>query len=183
MRRCDGRWGDAMDDEAMPWGDAMDDEAMRWKMRRCDGRWGDAMDDEAMRWGDGNIAPSHRLIASPHRPSHRLIVHRIASSSIASPHRPSHRLIVHRIASSSIASPHRLPLRNASWTTGCSSCACLTHCGLGSWTHRPTVLSAPVSVDASPHWTYSPTQNPPHFRGILQANVTKSVPITLIISY
>ena len=114
------------------------------------------MDDEAMRWGDGNIAPSHRLIASPHRPSHRLIVHRIASSSIASPHRPSHRLIVHRIASSSIASPHRLPLRNASWTTGCSSCACLTHCGLGSWTHRPTVLSAPVSVDASPHRTYSP---------------------------
>ena len=83
MRRCDGRWGDAMDDEAMLWGDAMDDEAMRWTMRRCDGRWGDAMDD-------GNIAPSHRLIASPHRPSHRLIVHRIASS---------HRLIVHRIAS------------------------------------------------------------------------------------
>ena len=26
----------------------------------------------------------------------------------------------------------------------------------GSWTHRPTVLSAPVSVDASPHRTYSP---------------------------
>ena len=128
MRRCDGRWGDAMDDEAMLWGDAMDDEAMlwtmrrcdgrcgdamddeamRWTMRRCDGRWGDAIDDEAMRWSDGNIAPSHRLI-----------VHRIASSSIASPHRPSHRLIVHRIASSSIASPHRLPLRNASWTIGC----------------------------------------------------------------
>ena len=103
MRRCDGRWGDAMDDEAMLWGDAMDDEAMRWAMRRCDGRCGDAMDDEAMRWSDGNIAPSHRPIASPHRPSHRLIVHRIASSSIASPHRPS----------------HRLPLRNASWTIGC----------------------------------------------------------------
>ena len=65
------------------------------------------MDDAAMRWGDGNIAPSHRPTASPHRPSHRLIVHRIASSSIASPHRPSHRLIVHRIASSSIASPQR----------------------------------------------------------------------------
>ena len=67
------------------------------------------MDDEAMRW-----LCYHRPIASPHRPSHRLIVHRIASSSIASPHcpshrliasphRPSHRLIVHRIASSSIA--------------------------------------------------------------------------------
>ena len=68
---------------------------MRWTMRRCDGAMG--------RWGDSPIA-------SPHR---------IASSSIASPHRPSHRLIVHRIASSSIASPHRLPLRNASWTTGC----------------------------------------------------------------
>ena len=54
------------------------------------------MDDAAMRWSDGNIAPSHRPIASPHRPSHRLIVHRIASSSIAS--------------------PHRLPLSNASWT-------------------------------------------------------------------
>ena len=49
----------------------------------------------------------HRSIASPHRPSQRHIVHRIASSSIASPHRPSHRHIVHRIASSSIASPHR----------------------------------------------------------------------------
>ena len=96
MRRCDGRWGDAMDDEAM-----------RWTMRRCDGRWGDAM-----RRCDGAMLPSS--IASPHRPSHRLIVHRIASSSIASPHRPSHRLIasphrpshrliVHRIASSSIA--------------------------------------------------------------------------------
>ena len=90
----------------------MDDEAMRWTMRRC---------DEAMRWGYVTIV--HRIasssIASPHRPSHRLIVHRIASSSIASssiasphrpshrliasPHRPSHRLIVHRIASSSIA--------------------------------------------------------------------------------
>ena len=109
LRRRGGRWGDAMDDEAMRWtmrrcdgrwGDAMDDEAMLWG----DGRWGDAMDDEAMRWTmrrcDGNIAPSHRPIASPHRPSHRLMVHRIASSSIASPHRPSHRLIVHRIASS-----------------------------------------------------------------------------------
>ena len=94
MRRCDGRCGDAMDDEAM-----------RWTMRRCDGRCGDAMG--AMRWGYVTIAPSHRLIvhriasssiASPHRPSHR---------PIASPHRPSHRLIVHRIASSSIASPHR----------------------------------------------------------------------------
>ena len=42
------------------------------------------MDDEAMRWSDGNIAPSHRLIASPHRASHRLIVHRIASSPSAS---------------------------------------------------------------------------------------------------
>ena len=87
---------------------------------------------------DGNIAPSHRLIASPHRPSHRLIVHRIASSSIAS--------------------PHRLPLRNASWTTGCSSCACLTHCGLGSWTHRPTVLSAPVSEDARPNGLTAPSK-------------------------
>ena len=56
------------------------------------------MDDAAMRWSDGNIAPSHRPIASPHRPSHRLIVHRIASSSIASPHRPSHRLIAFRLA-------------------------------------------------------------------------------------
>ena len=74
-----------MDDEA-----AMDDEAMLW---------GDAMDDAAMLWGDAmaSLCPSHR----------RLIVHRIASSSIASPHRPSHRLIVHRIASSSIASPQR----------------------------------------------------------------------------
>ena len=65
-----------------------------------------------MRRCDGAMLPSS--IASPHRPSHRLIVHRIASSSIASPHRPSHRLIasphrpshrliVHRIASSSIA--------------------------------------------------------------------------------
>ena len=72
----------------------MDDEAMRWTMRRCCG---------AMRWGYVTIAPSHRRIvhriasssiASPHRPSHR---------PIASPHRPSHRLIVHRIASSSIA--------------------------------------------------------------------------------
>ena len=100
------------------WGDAMDDEAMRWTMRRCDGRWGDAMDDVAMLWGDAMALCYHRHIASPHRPSHRLIVHRIASSSIASPHRPSHRpiasphrpshrLIVHRIASSSIASPHR----------------------------------------------------------------------------
>ena len=87
MRRCDGRCGDALDDEAM-----------RWTMRRCYG---------AMRWGYVTIAPSHRRIvhrfasssiASPHRPSHR---------PIASPHRPSHRLIVHRIASSSIASPHR----------------------------------------------------------------------------
>ena len=107
MRRCDGRCGDAMDDEAM-----------RWTMRRCDGRCGDTMGR-----CDGAMLPSlHRIaassIASPHRPSHRLIVHRIASSSIASPHsiasssiasphRPSHRLIVHRIASSSIASPHR----------------------------------------------------------------------------
>ena len=98
--------------------EAEGDEAMRWTMRRCDGRWGDAMDDEAMLWGDAMGLCYHRPIASPHRPSHRLIVHRIASSSIASPHRPSHRpiasphrpshrLIVHRIASSSIASPHR----------------------------------------------------------------------------
>ena len=65
------------------------------------------MDDEAMLWGDAMGLCYHRPIASPHRPSHRLIVHRIASSSIASPHRPSHRLIVHRIASSSIASPQR----------------------------------------------------------------------------
>ena len=95
-RRCYGRWGDAM------------------AMRRCDGRWGDAMDDEAMRWCDAMGLCYHRPIASPHRPSHRLIVHRITSSSIASPHRPlhrpiasphrpSHRLIVHRIAWSSIA--------------------------------------------------------------------------------
>ena len=99
MRRCDGRWCDAMDGEAMRWTMRRCYGAMRWTMRRCDGRWGDAMDDAAMRWSDGNIAPSHRPIASPHRPSHRLIVHRIASSSIAS--------------------PHRLPLRNAAWTTGC----------------------------------------------------------------
>ena len=93
MRRCDGRWGDAMDDGAMLWGDAMHDEAMRWTMRRCDGWWGDAMRRCDARWGDamhdvamlwpmrrcGNIAPSHRRI-----------VHSIASSSIASPHRPSH---------------------------------------------------------------------------------------------
>ena len=65
---------------------------MRWTMWRCYG---------AMRWGYVTIAPSHRhivhriassSIASPHRPAHR---------PIASPHRPSHRLIVHRIASSS----------------------------------------------------------------------------------
>ena len=65
------------------------------------------MDDEAMRCDDGNIAPSHRPIASPHRPSHRLIVHRIASSSIAS--------------------PHRLPLRNASWSLPDDLRAFLTH--------------------------------------------------------
>ena len=35
------------------------------------------MDDAAMRWG--------YVTASPHRPSHRLIVHRIASSCITSP--------------------------------------------------------------------------------------------------
>ena len=97
---------------------AMDDDAMRWTMQlcdarwgdamgRCDGRWGDAMDDDrcyaAMRWGYVTIAPSHRRIvhriasssiASPHRPSHR---------PIASPHRASHRCTVPRIASSSIA--------------------------------------------------------------------------------
>ena len=100
MRRCDGRCGDAMDDEAM-----------RWTMRRCDGRCGDAMGrcDGAMlpslhRIAASSIASPHSIasssIASPHRPSHRLIVHRIASSSIASPHRPSYRLIV-------IASPQR----------------------------------------------------------------------------
>ena len=75
------------------------------------------MDDAAMLWGDAMGLCYHRSIASPHRPSHRLIVHRIASSSIASHHRPSHRLIVHRIASSSIASPHRPSRRrNASVT-------------------------------------------------------------------
>ena len=56
------------------------------------------MDDAAMLWGDAMGLCYHRSIASPHRSSHRLIVHRIASSSIASPH---------SIASSSIASPHR----------------------------------------------------------------------------
>ena len=84
-------------------GDAMDDEAMRWTMRRCHGRWAEAM-----------RRCYHRPIASPHSPSHRLIVHRVASSSIASPHRPlhrpiaspyraSHRFIVHRVPSSSTA--------------------------------------------------------------------------------
>ena len=133
MRRCDGRWGDAIDDEAMLWGDAMDDEAMRWTMRRCDARWGDAMDDEAMRWSDGNIAPSHRPIAPPHRPSHRLIVHRIASSCTASPHRPSHRLIVHRIASSPSASQCIMDYRML-------LCACLTH------RHRYTAACAVEKV-------------------------------------
>ena len=70
MRRCDGRCGDAMDDEAM-----------RWTMRRCDGRCGDAMGR-----CDGAMLPSlHRIavhrIASSSIASHRLIVHRIASSS------------------------------------------------------------------------------------------------------
>ena len=81
-------------------------------MRRCYG---------AMRWCYVTIAPSHRRIvhriasssiASPHRPSHRLIVHRIASSCITSSHRASHRPIA-----SSVASPHRPShRRNASVT-------------------------------------------------------------------
>ena len=79
----------------------MDDEAMRWTMRRCYG---------AMRWSYVTIAPSHRRIvhriASSSIASSIASPHSIASSSIASPHRPSphrpsHRLIVHRIASSS----------------------------------------------------------------------------------
>ena len=107
--------------------DVSNNDAMRWTMRRCDGRCGDAM------------GLCYRIttssIASPHRLSHRLIVHRlvvrrIASSCIASPHsiapspiasphrashrpiasprRPSHRLIMHRIASSCIPSPHSI---------------------------------------------------------------------------
>ena len=90
------------------------------------------MDDEAMRWGDGNIAPSHRPIASPHRPSHRLIVHRIASSSIASPHRPSHRRIAASPHRRIAASPHRRIAASPS-ASQCImdyrmlSCACLTH--------------------------------------------------------
>ena len=59
-----------MDGEAMLWGDAMDD----------------AMDDAAMLWGDAM----------------GLCYHRIAASSIASPHRPSHRLIVHRVTATPV---------------------------------------------------------------------------------
>ena len=66
MRRCDARWGDAMDDGAM-----------RCTMGRCG-----YVTESAHRPSPHRA--SYRLIASPHSASHRCIVHRIASSSIAS---------------------------------------------------------------------------------------------------
>ena len=52
MRRCDGRWRDAMDDAAMRCTMGRCYAARQCTMRRCDGRWGDTMDDGAMLWGD-----------------------------------------------------------------------------------------------------------------------------------
>ena len=94
---------------------------MLWTMRRC-----------------GNIAPSHRRI-----------VHSIASSSIASPHRPSHRLIVHRIASSRVASPHRASHR-AIASPHRASHRCIVHRIASSCIASPHSI-APSSI-ASPHY-------------------------------
>ena len=100
---------------------------MRWTMGRC----------------DGAMLP------------HRLIVHRIASSSIASPHRPSHRLIVHRIASSCIASLHRASHRPIAHRIA-SSCIALLHRASHRPSHRPShrliVHRIAASSIASPHY-------------------------------
>ena len=127
------------------------------------------MDDEAMRWGDAMGLCYHRPIASPHRPSHRLIVHRIASSSIASPHRPlhrpiasphrpSHRLIVHRIASSSIALDI---IRNASVSLLGHHTQARTHIFASSCKIHPPVERGSSVVECRTRNRVSTGSNPP----------------------